>query len=466
MHKKIIFLFVVIAVVFSFASFSDSNEIAIYINEDKVDFYDTLPFIDENDRTIVPVRFISESFDAYVKWYSETREVKIIKDDKTIILKIDSNVAKINGESIEMDTKALIVNNRTVVPLRFVSEAFQFEINYKYDYDIRDDNEKKHIIDIYNVELLLYNELKKVNDEEIDITKYNLTIKDMDNLNEEMIDLFPDLFFSDRFVYTYSENEVMSIKYLFDQNIGVLKEEYDNLVNESNEIIEEIIKDNMSDYEKEIAIHDYLVEHVEYDINNEYSTKAHTAYGAIVNNIAVCDGYAEAFDYLLKKVGIKSKLIFGKTENISHAWNLVEIEDELYFVDVTSDDPINNEENIMSYNYFNVPYVLIMNSHEVFEDYSYVNHISENYFYKNDLLFGDEVIAIEYINNKLIEDQGNTRLYFMLDSEISNYNIDIENIINNYIDKNRSIFTGSYSYIKSYKDDDLIFDISIDVERK
>jgi len=466
MHKKIILLFIMIAAIFPFASFSETTEIAIYINEDKVDFYDTLPFIDENNRTIVPVRFISESFDAYVKWYPETREVKIIKDDKTIILKIDSNIAKINGESIEMDTKALIINNRTVVPLRFISEAFQFGINYKFDYDIRNDNKKKHIIDIYNVELLLFDELRKLNDEEIDVTKYNLSVEDMTNLNEEMIDLFPDLFFIDKFVYTYSEGEVMSVKYLFDENTDDLKEKYNKLVDESDRIIEIIINNNMSDYEKEIAIHDYLVEHVEYDIDNKYPTESHTAYGAIVNDISVCDGYAEAFDYLLKKVGIKSKLIYGKMENILHAWNLVEIEGNLYFVDVTADDPINNEENIMSYKFFNVPFALIVNSHEVFENYSYVNYISENYFYKNDLLFRNELSIIEYINNKLIEDQGKTRIYFMLDSKISNFNIDIENIINNYIDKNRSIFTGSYSYIKRYKDDDLIFDISINIERK
>jgi len=287
----------------------------------------------------------------------------------------------------------------------------------------------------------------------------------MDNLNEKMIDLFPDLFFINRFVYTYSEDKVMSVKYLFDENTDDLKEKYDTLIVESDRIINKIVNNNMSDYEKEIAIHDYLVRNVEYDIDNKYHTESHTAYGAIVNNISVCDGYAEAFDYLLKKVGIKSKLIYGKMENISHAWNLVEIESDLYFVDVTADDPINNEENIMSYNFFNVPFSLIVNSHEVFEDYSYVNYISENYFYKNDLLFSNELSIIEYINNKLNEDEGKTRLYFMLDSKISNFNIDIENIINNYINKNRSIFTGSYSYIKSY-DDGLIFDMSIDIERK
>jgi len=150
MYKKIILIFMTIIVIFSFVSFSGVNEIAIYINEDKVDFHDALPFIDENNRTIVPVRFISERLDAYVKWYPETREVKIINGDKTIILEIDSNIAKVNDELIEMDTKAKIINNRTVVPLRFISEVFQFEINYKYDL-------KKHIINIYNVELMLFN---------------------------------------------------------------------------------------------------------------------------------------------------------------------------------------------------------------------------------------------------------------------------------------------------------------------
>ncbi|MDN5322999.1 MAG: hypothetical protein PWQ67_1453, partial [Clostridia bacterium] len=68
-----------------------------------------------NNRTMVPVRLIAETLGADVNWIDETRTVEIILKGKKLSLVIGENLP-------EMDTSATIVNNRTLVPLRYVSE--------------------------------------------------------------------------------------------------------------------------------------------------------------------------------------------------------------------------------------------------------------------------------------------------------------------------------------------------------
>ncbi|OHW62361.1 hypothetical protein EUAN_09240 [Andreesenia angusta] len=91
--------------------------------------FDTPPVIKEN-RTLVPVRAISEGFKAQVEWLPETKEVVIKKDDKTIVLKLGSNIALVNGIEKEIDSEAQAFSSRTYVPLRFIAEELGTKISY------------------------------------------------------------------------------------------------------------------------------------------------------------------------------------------------------------------------------------------------------------------------------------------------------------------------------------------------
>lgn len=105
-----------------------------------------------------------------------------------------------------------------------------------------------------------------------------------------------------------------------------------------------------SDYENELAIHDYLVSNVEYGSMEE---ETHTAYDALIKGRAVCSGYAEAFKTLLDMLGIENHSVKGTVNGESHSWNLVKLDGEWYHVDVTWDDPIDGDGTI-SHKYFNV----------------------------------------------------------------------------------------------------------------
>ncbi|HIE59320.1 MAG TPA: hypothetical protein EYP82_05200 [Hydrogenothermaceae bacterium] len=91
---------------------------------------DVAPFINEAGRTMVPVRFVAEAMGLSVQWNAETRQVIITGEDTEIILTIDSNIALVDGVPVSMDSKAIIVNGRTFVPLRFVAEAMGFEVQW------------------------------------------------------------------------------------------------------------------------------------------------------------------------------------------------------------------------------------------------------------------------------------------------------------------------------------------------
>lgn len=87
------------------------------------------PFI-ANDRTMVPVRAVSESFNCQVSWNPELRQVKIVNTDKEILLYIDSVKASVNGTEVMLDAAPVIVNDITFVPVRFVTENMGYNVAF------------------------------------------------------------------------------------------------------------------------------------------------------------------------------------------------------------------------------------------------------------------------------------------------------------------------------------------------
>ncbi len=95
----------------------------------KVKAMDVAPFIDKHSgRTLVPVRFVVEFLGGSVSWDPETRTVTVIANGKTVKIPVGDKVAYINGKQYELDQPAIILHNRTFVPLRFVAEALGFKV--------------------------------------------------------------------------------------------------------------------------------------------------------------------------------------------------------------------------------------------------------------------------------------------------------------------------------------------------
>lgn len=91
------------------------------------------PLIISNSRTLVPLRFIVEAFEGNVEWDQETKTVYCTVKDKTFKLPINSKTIEVNNESVTIDSSAIISKNYTYVPIRFISENIGLQIGYDYN---------------------------------------------------------------------------------------------------------------------------------------------------------------------------------------------------------------------------------------------------------------------------------------------------------------------------------------------
>lgn len=106
------------------------QEINVVVNGIRVNFPDARPFINEDSRTMVPIRFIAEKLKAKVEWNGEKRLVYMNLAGKQIILGIGNSFAHVNSVKTEFDTAAEIVQDRTMVPLRFIAETFGANVSW------------------------------------------------------------------------------------------------------------------------------------------------------------------------------------------------------------------------------------------------------------------------------------------------------------------------------------------------
>jgi peptidyl-prolyl cis-trans isomerase B (cyclophilin B) len=90
----------------------------------------TKPVLNNDGRTLIPIRAFIESIGGIVGWNAEKREVLISLNNNNLSLFLDKKEANVNGKPLNMDTKPLIINNRTMIPLRFVSENLGFDVSW------------------------------------------------------------------------------------------------------------------------------------------------------------------------------------------------------------------------------------------------------------------------------------------------------------------------------------------------
>lgn len=107
------------------------DTIKVLINGEQITFTDVEPYI-EHGRTLVPMRKIFESLGANVEWDADTRTIVSYDpvSDVSIVMQIDSNIMFVNETPIELDVPAVIVDSRTIVPVRAVAEGMNSVVNW------------------------------------------------------------------------------------------------------------------------------------------------------------------------------------------------------------------------------------------------------------------------------------------------------------------------------------------------
>ncbi len=102
--------------------------IKLYIDDEQISS-DVSPCI-VNDRTMVPVRVVMEHLGASVEWDGDLRQVSIETEKKNIQLVIDNRIAMVDAKSVKLDAAPMIKSDRTLVPIRFVSEELGYNVNW------------------------------------------------------------------------------------------------------------------------------------------------------------------------------------------------------------------------------------------------------------------------------------------------------------------------------------------------
>lgn len=193
---------------------------------------------------------------------------------------------------------------------------------------------------------------------------------------------------------------------------GFTKEEIEGNKMEFDDAIEYITQKAArveGDFEKEALIHDLLCKTVVYDSEfDKYGANTvYTAYGALVNGRAVCEGYSRAFKLLCYYSGLECILVTGDSKGVGHMWNMVKLEGKWYHVDVTWDD-LRSEPH---HTYLNLTEMEIRADHDIDVTYADApsNLISQgnsynfsvpaaednsmNYFLKRGLVIKDDPIV-------------------------------------------------------------------------
>lgn len=146
----------------------------------------------------------------------------------------------------------------------------------------------------------------------------------------------------------------ININYLYTE------EEKEVVTKKVNEIYNQVITNDMSDYDKIKAIHDYIVDHSKYDVerNDKDDSKyiSYKAYGPLIEGYATCSGYTDAMALFLEKMGIKNFKVATELmqKDISgHVWNAIFLDNKWLHLDLTWDDPVSDDgKDYLQHKYF------------------------------------------------------------------------------------------------------------------
>jgi len=167
--------------------------------------------------------------------------------------------------------------------------------------------------------------------------------------------------FSYRASILKSSMVIKNVEFFYGEGADLSK--YQKKVETLKSKIESIVSatEGMTDFEKALYLHDYVVLNCQYDkelavllsegkITGEVYTDRYTEYGVLNAGKGICGSYAKAYEALMNVAGVEC--IYLSSSKMNHAWNLVKLDGEWYHVDVCWDDPTPDREGLSGRDYF------------------------------------------------------------------------------------------------------------------
>ena len=160
---------------------------------------------------------------------------------------------------------------------------------------------------------------------------------------------------------------------------------------QSAEMIASMFAKNGTDYEKALAIHDFLVSNTVPDKSGGTFGISATAYGCLVDRKATGHGYAQAYLLIMHKLGIEAGMCDGTAGSAAQTWNYVKLDDAYYWLDPVFDDPIMQDgSQIVRHAYCFLPDSIFLTNRTLSPDNFYVPQCTEtacSYFVRNETYF-------------------------------------------------------------------------------
>ena len=261
----------------------------------------------------------------------------------------------------------------------------------------------------YTLEEYLISEIKKC-ETSIDLSSYYISPEKINYIASLIYDNTPELFHVTRFGYTTIFGYILTIN----PEYSCTAEEYQEMMAGCDAVTEKMIADikdneNLTDVEKALLVHDRIALNCAYDyenyLNDAVPFYSYSMYGVLVTGVGVCQGYAEAYLYILRQLGIDGYLC--ESETLNHAWNIIIINGEEYHVDITWDDPVNDVTGRVKHtNFLRSTEGMYATGHEA-DDYAStpVSTTYDNSFWQDSLsafqLVDDEIYYIDETDSNI-----------------------------------------------------------------
>ena len=244
----------------------------------------------------------------------------------------------------------------------------------------------------------------------------------------------PHLYYIDFhfYEYTYSKDYVfLKFKYAYSQidKVRYQKEVNSRLV----KIISDLKIDKSDEYAIALGFHDYMCHNIKYDndAKRNNSLVAHTVIGALLENCAVCDGFARTFKYLCNLMKIKCIVVLGQgidRDKEGHAWNIINVNNTPCHVDVTWDANLTSIDKPVRV-YFGLDDKSIKNDHVMNDIYPKCISNKMDYMIHYDKLFSSKKELYKYLKQCIIKKYEVIDFKLKIDNTTKSFkNIVIENV--------------------------------------
>ena len=209
----------------------------------------------------------------------------------------------------------------------------------------------------------------------VDVSAYEILMSDEVNLavRTYLYDERPDLFHLTgpvNFTY-YPGGPIVSVHLQYTCSAEEYAAKLKQVEDAAAPLLAGLGKQSLTDVQRALLLHDRLAVHCAYDMGTYTGENpgfnSRNIYGALVERSAACDGYTRAYQYLLSRVGIRSRI--NRSATSGHSWNIVYIGGKAYHVDVTFDDPIIDITGRVSHENFLLSSDALYKSNHAWSDY-------------------------------------------------------------------------------------------------